>query len=127
VHLLLVHDEGDDAVLEGVPRVVDRECASATRLEPELVDHWFEHRNDVAALEALTRRGFVVDTIEVAGRWSALPAMYEAATAAIKKLPGALVASAHQSHAYSDGACLYFTFAGQPAAHTTEAKEAFYR
>ena len=25
------------------------------------------------------------------------------------------MASAHQSHAYPDGACLYFTFAGQPA------------
>ena len=25
-----------------------------------------------------------------------------------------LVVSAHQSHAYSDGACLYFTFAGRP-------------
>ena len=42
--------------------------------------------------------------------------IYEAATAAIKAVPGALVASAHQSHSYSDGACLYFTFAGQPAA-----------
>jgi alkyldihydroxyacetonephosphate synthase len=25
------------------------------------------------------------------------------------------VASSHQSHAYADGACLYFTFAGRPA------------
>ena len=29
---------------------------------------------------------------------------------------GTLVASVHESHAYLDGACLYFTFAGQPAA-----------
>jgi alkyldihydroxyacetonephosphate synthase len=27
---------------------------------------------------------------------------------------GTLVASSHQSHAYTDGACLYFTFAGRP-------------
>jgi len=26
-----------------------------------------------------------------------------------------LVASIHQSHAYLDGACLYFTFAGRPS------------
>ena len=25
-----------------------------------------------------------------------------------------MAASAHQSHSYSDGACLYFTFAGKP-------------
>ena len=25
-----------------------------------------------------------------------------------------MVASSHQSHAYADGACLYFTFAGRP-------------
>ena len=28
-------------------------------------------------------------------------------------VPGTLAASAHQSHAYTDGACLYFTFAGK--------------
>jgi alkyldihydroxyacetonephosphate synthase len=31
----------------------------------------------------------------------------------VKAVPGSWVASAHQSHAYTDGACLYFTFAGQ--------------
>ena len=39
-------------------------------------------------------------------------------------MDGTLVASAHQSHAYTDGACLYFTFAGQPAAAD---REAYYR
>ena len=28
-------------------------------------------------------------------------------------MPGTIAASAHQSHSYPDGACLYFTFAGQ--------------
>ena len=31
---------------------------------------------------------------------------------ALRRLPGITVASVHQSHAYLDGACLYFTFAG---------------
>ena len=31
------------------------------------VGHWLEHRNDVAALEALISRGYVVDTMEVVG------------------------------------------------------------
>jgi len=34
---------------------------------------------------------------------------------ALSQIDGTLVASAHQSHAYRDGACLYFTFAGRPA------------
>jgi alkyldihydroxyacetonephosphate synthase len=33
--------------------------------------------------------------------------------AALQAIDGTLVASAHQSHAYVDGACLYFTFAGR--------------
>ena len=47
-------------------------------------------------------------------------------------LDGTLVASAHQSHAYPDGACLYFTFAGRPAADGASgsiinAADAYYR
>jgi alkyldihydroxyacetonephosphate synthase len=33
---------------------------------------------------------------------------------ALRALPGITVASVHQSHAYLDGACLYFTFAAKP-------------
>jgi alkyldihydroxyacetonephosphate synthase len=35
-----------------------------------------------------------------------------------------MVASAHLSHSYPDGACLYFTFAGQPA---EGGREGYYR
>ena len=37
-----------------------------------LVDAWLEHRNDTSALQALTRKGFVVDTMEIAAPWSRL-------------------------------------------------------
>jgi alkyldihydroxyacetonephosphate synthase len=33
---------------------------------------------------------------------------------ALHGVDGTLAASSHQSHAYTDGACLYFTFAGRP-------------
>ena len=45
----------------------------ATPLDEALVERWLEHRNDVSALEALTRKGFVVDTLEIAGPWSRPP------------------------------------------------------
>jgi alkyldihydroxyacetonephosphate synthase len=37
---------------------------------------------------------------------------------ALGGIEGTLAASSHQSHAYTDGACLYFTFAGRPPGHT---------
>jgi alkyldihydroxyacetonephosphate synthase len=106
-------------------RVVAEECdaMAGERADVGLVDRWFHHRNEVSALEALTRKGFVVDTMEIAARWRDLPKIYDAARAAILSVPGAAAATAHQSHAYTDGACLYFTFAGRPPA---EQREAFY-
>ena len=52
--------------------------------------------------------------MEIAGRWRDLPRIYERTREAILGVEGAMVASAHQSHSYLDGACLYFTFAGNP-------------
>jgi alkyldihydroxyacetonephosphate synthase len=119
-HVLLVLDEGEAAIVDATMHLVGEECEGADVLDAELVDRWLSHRNDVSALEALTRRGYVVDTMEIAAPWGALPAIYDAATAAILAVPGATVASAHQSHSYLDGACLYFTFAGRPDADDRE-------
>src|SRR5947209_4754388 len=125
-HVLLALDEGDNELVEGVMNVVLEECvdAGAERLDDELVGRWLEHRNDAAALEALISRGFVVDTMEVAARWRDLPKMYAEATQAIQAVDGTLAASAHLSHSYPDGACLYFTFAGQIE---PDGREAYYR
>jgi alkyldihydroxyacetonephosphate synthase len=119
--VLLVLDEGDPAIVDAVLTIVDDECAGAERLDDGLVEQWMGHRNDVSALEGLTRKGFVVDTMEVSGRWSALPRIYEDGVAALLGVEGMLVASAHQSHSYLDGACLYFTFAGRPDEDRREA------
>jgi alkyldihydroxyacetonephosphate synthase len=114
VNVLLALDEGDAHVVEATRRIVDEECAAAALLDVALVEQWMGHRNDVSALEALISRGFVVDTMEVSASWRALPDVYEQATAAILAVEHTMVASAHQSHSYTDGACLYFTFAGKP-------------
>ena len=123
-HPLLVLDEGDGHVVDAVMAVVREECADAEPLDDGLLDRWLEHRNDVSALEVLISRGYVVDTMEVAGRWRDLPKIYDTATAAISGVEHTLVASAHQSHSYSDGACLYFTFAAQPP---PDQRESYYR
>lgn len=123
-HVLLVLDEGDMGVVDCTMELVAEECVGAPRLDTALVGRWLEHRNDVSALEALIRKGFVVDTMEVSGPWAALPRIYAETIAAIKGVEGTLSASAHQSHSYTDGACLYFTFAGRPE---PDAKDAYYR
>lgn len=125
-NLVIVLDEGDPVVIDAAMAVVHEECrgCGGEPAEEAIVGAWLEHRNDVAALEALITRGYVVDTMEVAGPWKALPAIHEAATAAISGVEGTLVASCHQSHAYVDGACLYFTFAAQV---DPERREPYYR
>jgi alkyldihydroxyacetonephosphate synthase len=122
--LLVVLDEADPGLLEATMAVVDAECAGGGGevLDPALVERWMQHRNDVSALAPLYRAGIVVDTVEVAGEWAVLDHLYEATLRALGSVPGTLVASAHQSHAYVDGACLYFTFAGrQPEDDGTDA------
>ena len=75
---------------------------------------WLDHRNDTSALQALTRKGFVVDTMEIAAPWSRLAELYDVVRGALLAVPHARVASCHLSHSYPDGACLYFTFAATP-------------
>jgi alkyldihydroxyacetonephosphate synthase len=120
---LIVLDEGAPSLVDATMAIVDAQCRDAAALDPSLVSTWLEHRNDVGALAPLWERGFVVDTIEVAGSWSTLALMHKNVIAALRELPDLSVASVHQSHAYLDGACLYFTFAGRPQSDPT----AFYR
>jgi alkyldihydroxyacetonephosphate synthase len=129
--LLLVLDEGDPALVDAVMELVAEEAAGRTDgadparpADPALVEHWLAHRNEVAALEALTSKGFTVDTMEVAAPWSALPAVYRATLDALLAVEGTIAASAHQSHSYPSGGCLYFTFAGKVDA---DRRDAYYR
>ena len=126
VAVLLVFDEGDPEVVDAGVRITEQECAGQIRLDDALVEKWLGHRNDVSALEALISKGFVVDTMELTVSWTDLPMLYVTVRDAIAAVPGVLAASAHLSHSYSDGACLYFTFAGRPADDTAAATDALY-
>lgn len=119
--VLLVLDEGDAALITATMSVVAEECAGARPLPTELVEKWMHHRNDTSALQALTRKGFVVDTLEIAAPWSALPEIFTAVRAAMMAVPHARAATCHLSHSYLDGACLYFTFAATPPPDEIEA------
>ncbi len=120
--VLLVLDEGDETLVAATMHVVEQACtaAGATPLPRDLVEKWMHHRNDTSALQALTRKGFVVDTLEIAAPWSALPNIFHQVRAAMMAVPHARAATCHLSHSYLDGACLYFTFAATPPAADIE-------
>ena len=127
-NVLVVLDEADPALLGATMAVVDEECGSgAEPLDVALVERWLGHRNDVSALAPLWRGGVVVDTAEVSGRWATLPGLFDEVVDALGNIEGTLAASAHQSHAYTDGACLYFTFGGRGPEDDAEWRERYYR
>lgn len=71
---------------------------------------WLSHRYAVSYRMAPTfAMGAFVDTLEVAAPWSRLGALYDAVRRALGKH---VLVMAHFSHAYADGCCIYFSFAG---------------
>jgi alkyldihydroxyacetonephosphate synthase len=74
---------------------------------------WLDHRYSVSYRQApVFAAGAFADTMEVAATWSNLPGLYES----VRRALGAHVfVMAHLSHAYPDGCCIYFSFAGSAA------------
>ena len=78
-------------------------------------EHWWQHRNDAVQTFAQIMgpdrtfgTGVIVDTMEVAGLWSAVPRLYESIRAALSAHAQAV--ACHLSHLYPSGSSLYFTF-----------------
>ncbi|MER7015530.1 FAD-binding oxidoreductase [Saccharopolyspora sp. NPDC000359] len=115
-NLLLIADEGDPLAVRASMAISAEVCAATgTELDGQAIfDRWLDERMLVGkSADGFTPGpGFVADTLEMAGPWAALPAIYDDVCAAINSVPGTLAASAHQSHAYTDGACLYFSLRG---------------
>ncbi|MCS6901556.1 MAG: FAD-binding protein [Myxococcales bacterium] len=74
---------------------------------------WLEHRYSVSYRQApVFRSGAFSDTFEVAAPWSRFKALYEGVRRALAEK---VFVMAHLSHAYPDGCCVYFSFAGSAA------------
>jgi alkyldihydroxyacetonephosphate synthase len=117
------------AVSEGWGPLVDLEAAAVADaaaavggqdLGEEPARHWHAHRYDVSyQLADILKPGgmfgdaVAADTMEVAAPWAALAGVYERVGDALREHMDLVLC--HASHAYPDGACLYFTFgaAGQ--------------
>src|SRR5690606_12587005 len=96
---------------------VERDEAARIARELEAEDlgeepgrHWLAHRHSVSYRQSpIFRAGAFSDTMEVSARWSRLEALYDGVR---KALGQHVFVMAHFSHAYPDGASIYFTFAG---------------
>ncbi len=118
--IVLVLDEGHQKIVDATLATVDEffTACGAIQHPEDRVAHWLQHRNDTTALQGLTKKGFVIDTMEVTVPWSKLDDVYEAVREAALATPHAVSASAHLSHSYLDGACLYFSLASRPPRDT---------
>jgi alkyldihydroxyacetonephosphate synthase len=88
---------------------------TGTELGARYGEHWWQHRNDavqtfaqIMGPERTFGTGVIVDTMEVAGLWSAVPRLYESIRAALSAHAQAV--ACHLSHLYPSGSSLYFTF-----------------
>ncbi|MNQ08508.1 putative FAD-linked oxidoreductase [compost metagenome] len=128
LNVLLVADEGARQMVDAVMQISEGVCAElGEKLDGEAIfERWLETRYLTGkSAEGFKRSpGFVADTLEMSGRWSDLSAIYDEVVAAVNAVPGTLAGSAHQSHAYVDGACLYFSLRGEVA---VEQRATWYR
>jgi alkyldihydroxyacetonephosphate synthase len=110
--LLVIATAGHETVAAAEAGVVKGIAAAATDLGEEPWRRWQRHRYDLSAerLKSLLEPpASYVDTIELAAQWTVLPELYRQVKAAIS-VDG--LALCHFSHAYEQGCCAYFSFAG---------------
>ena len=116
--ILLLVSEGPAGYAELESAALSRHVAGidgARPLGPDPVVAWLERRNDVGEFYRYVANGVLVDTIDVAARWSVAADLYDAALADLRaSVPEIMVASAHASHCYAQGTNLYFIVAAQP-------------
>ena len=115
-NVLLIADEGAQELVDAGFAISERVCAATgDKLDGDAIfERWLDTRYLTGkSAEGFKRSpGFVADTLEMVGPWRDLPAIYDEVVAAINEVPGTLAGSAHQSHAYVDSACLYFSLRG---------------
>jgi alkyldihydroxyacetonephosphate synthase len=119
--LMIVGLEGSDSRVRGRRQDLSRtlRAAGALPLGQSAGRGWAKGRFHGPYLrEALMDRGLMVETLETAGQWSRHHELYEAVRAAIQGELDALgmngIVMCHLSHAYRDGASLYFTVIAPP-------------
>ncbi len=119
--LMLIGLEGDSPCITAGRQIVEEIFTNhqAISLGEGIAEQWFNQRFLLPYLrDEMLNYGLGVDTLETATRWSKLLDLYEDIHKAIRSAietdpdqkPSYPIVMAHLSHAYLDGASLYFTF-----------------
>ncbi|MDP8255578.1 MAG: FAD-binding oxidoreductase [Candidatus Alcyoniella australis] len=112
-NLLILTFEGEPRMVAAYEGIAEQICLEAGGVDQgeKPARHWFEHRYAISYNQSkiLSADRMVLDTIEVAAPWSGLLKLYKTMSNAISKH---LTCMAHISHAYPDGASIYFTIIG---------------
>jgi alkyldihydroxyacetonephosphate synthase len=120
--LVAIFDGQDERVLDDVVRARETAERRGTFEGEAPARKWLLHRYSVSYRQSpLFARGLFVDTMEVAATWSRLGALYDGVRTAIGARAFVM---AHLSHAYPDGCCIYFSFAGSADAKSREGWDA---
>ncbi|WP_394828407.1 FAD-binding oxidoreductase [Pendulispora albinea] len=97
--------------LEAARRIVERSRGEYRGEGP--ARRWLSHRYAISYRQAPTiASGLFLDTMEICATWSRLGALYHGVRRALGE---SVFVMAHLSHAYPDGCCIYFSFAGSAA------------
>ena len=119
--LLILIFEGPRNLVSAAKREAHRYAKEGLSLGGLPARKWMKERFRHPYLrDDLLDRSVMVDTLETATTWEKLPELYKAVRQALSEsilstAPGALIFT-HLSHAYPDGASLYFTFMAQQQA-----------
>ncbi len=112
--IVIFEGEGDapERDKEAARRMLERMSATYEGEGP--AQKWLLHRYSVSYRQApVFAAGLFSDTMEVAAPWSKLRALFDGVR---KALGEHVFVMAHMSHAYPDGCCIYFSFAGTAGA-----------
>ena len=113
--LLLMGFEGTRADVSHRRRSAVRHARGSLNIGKRPAERWYAERFVLPYLrDSLLDHGVLVDTVETAAPWSSLPSLYEAGKKALQealwKDGSRGLVLCHISHAYTDGASLYYTF-----------------
>jgi len=105
-----------EAYEKGVTGVLSR---YGRQLDPSLVDKALEERAKYREhMDRVEKMGLIVETVEVAAVWDKLVELHEEVRRSLSSIDGVVLVTAHASHFYRQGGCLYFTALIKPSRET---------
>ena len=114
--------EGPEKLIKTETTLIQNICKAmnAKTLSSQLAQYWHKHRYSVSfKAPKLFNQGIFTDTMEVATTWDNMMPLYNHIK---KELSSTALVLAHVSHAYPEGAAIYFSFAASISTKTQTLK-----